>query len=93
MGRTDIQAPGSTELSDVLRFVPARAWRGPVEKAVGRRLLFVRGGDSDYNVVPIDGVRANLDGGRFDFSRVAAGEIERVEVLRGAQSSCGAPTP
>ena len=32
-------------------------------------------------------MRANLDGGRFDFSRVAAGEIERVEVLRGAQSS------
>ncbi len=49
--------------------------------------LFARGGDSDYNVVLIDGVRANLDGGRFDFSRIAAGEIERVEIVRGAQSS------
>ena len=47
----------------------------------------MRGGDSDYNVVLIDGVRANLDGGRFDFRRVAAAEIERVEVLRGAQSA------
>ena len=35
----------------------------------------------------IDGVRVNQSGGAFDFSRIAAGEIERVEVVRGAQSS------
>ena len=87
MGRADIQAIGSTELSDVLRFVPGTSVEGTGREGGGPTSLFVRGGDSDYNVVLIDGVRANLDGGRFDFSRVAAGEIERVEVLRGAQSS------
>ena len=87
MGRADIQALGSTELSDVLRFVPGTSVEGTGREGGGPTSLFVRGGDSDYNVVLIDGVRANLDGGRFDFSRVAAGEIERVEVLRGAQSS------
>lgn len=83
----DIQALGSTELSDVLRFVPGTSVEGTGREGGGPTSLFVRGGDSDYNVVLVDGVRANLDGGRFDFSRIAAGEIERVEVLRGAQSS------
>ena len=87
VGRADIQALGSTELSDVLRFVPGTSVEGTGREGGGPTSLFVSGGDSDYNVVLIDGVRANLDGGRFDFSRVAAGEIERVEVLRGAQSS------
>ena len=87
VGRAEIQALGSTELSDVLRFVPGTSVEGTGREGGGPTSLFVRGGDSDYNVVLIDGVRANLDGGRFDFSRVAAGEIERVEVLRGAQSS------
>jgi outer membrane receptor protein involved in Fe transport len=87
IGRADIQALGTTELSDVLRFVPGTSVEGTGREGGGPTSLFVRGGDSDYNVVLIDGVRANLDGGRFDFSRVAASEIERVEVLRGAQSS------
>jgi vitamin B12 transporter len=87
MSRPDIQALGSTELADVLRFVPGTSVEGTGREGGGPTSLFVRGGDSDYNVVLIDGVRANLDGGRFDFGRIAAGEIERVEVLRGAQSS------
>ena len=87
VGLADIQALGSTELSEVLRFVPGTSVEGTGREGGGPTSLFVRGGDSDYNVVLIDGVRANLDGGRFDFSRIAAGEIERVEVLRGAQSS------
>jgi outer membrane cobalamin receptor len=87
VGRSDIQALGSTELADVLRFVPGTSVEGTGREGGGPTSLFVRGGDSDYNVVLVDGVRANLDGGRFDFSRIAAGEIERVEVLRGAQSS------
>jgi vitamin B12 transporter len=87
ISRADIQALGSTELSDILRFVPGTSVEGTGREGGGPTSLFVRGGDSDYNVVLVDGVRANLDGGRFDFSRIAAGEIERVEVLRGAQSS------
>ena len=31
--------------------------------------MFARGGESDYNLVLIDGVRVNLSGGTFDFSR------------------------
>jgi vitamin B12 transporter len=49
--------------------------------------LFARGGESDYNLVLIDGVRVNPSGGAYDFSRVSASEIDRLEVVRGGQSA------
>ena len=82
----DIQALGSTSLVDVLRMVP-----GLNVESTGREgalaSLFARGGESDYNLVLIDGVRVNPSGGQFDFSRVSAAEIDRLEVVRGGQSS------
>ena len=86
MTRADIDALGSASLADVIRFVP-----GVNLESTGREgavtSMFSRGGESDYNLVLVDGVRVNLSGGQFDFSRIGAGEIERVEVVRGAQSS------
>ncbi len=82
----DIQALGSHSLADIVTQVP-----GLNIEATGREgglaSLFSRGGESDYNQVLIDGVRVNATGGYFDFSRVSASEIERVEVVRGAQSA------
>ena len=82
----EIAALGSTSLADVIKFVPAVN----IESA-GRdgavASMFSRGGESDYNLVLIDGVRANQSGGIFDFSRISAADIDRVEVVRGAQSS------
>ncbi len=82
----DIHAMGASQLSDVLRFVPGFAIEGNGREG-GLISAFSRGGESDYNLVLIDGVRVNTQGGFFDFSRVGAGEIERVEVVRGAQSA------
>ncbi len=87
LSRGDLEALGSTELSEALRFVPGLSVEGPGREGGGPISVFARGGDSDYNVVLVDGVRVNLDGGRFDFSRIAAGEIDRVEIVRGAQSA------
>lgn len=87
LSRQDLEALGSTEIADALRFSPGVSVEGTGREGGGPTSLFVRGGDSDYNVVLIDGVRSNLDGGRFDFSRIATGEIDRVEIVRGAQSS------
>ena len=82
----DIQTLGSHSVADVLRYVP-----GLAVESTGREgsltSVFARGGESDYNHVLIDGVRVNDNGGYFDFDRVSAGEIERVEVVRGAQSA------
>ena len=86
MTAPDIEALGSHSLADAVRFVPGLAVEGTGREG-GLTSLFSRGGESDYNLVLIDGVRANLDGGQFDFSRIAGAEIERVEVVRGAQSS------
>ena len=83
----DIHAMGAIQLSEVLRSVPGVSIEGTSNREGGLTSMFSRGGESDYNLVLIDGVRVNQQGGFFDFGRVAAGEIERVEVVRGAQSA------
>jgi len=76
--------PGS--FGDALRFVP-----GAVVNVGGQRgglgSLFVRGGDSRYNKVLIDGVPVNEPGGTFDFGTVPLAEADRVEFQRGSQST------
>ena len=49
--------------------------------------VFVRGGDSDYNKVLLDGVPLNVAGGSFDFSTLTTNNLERVEVVRSAESA------
>ncbi|HXG86857.1 MAG TPA: TonB-dependent receptor [Vicinamibacterales bacterium] len=49
--------------------------------------LFPRGGESDYTLVLIDGVRANTFGGGLDLSQVPLSDVERIEVVRGPQSA------
>jgi outer membrane cobalamin receptor len=71
---------------DAIRFLP-----GAVVNAAGQRgglsSLFVRGGDSTYNKVIVDGVTVNEPGGTFDFGTLPLTEANRVEFLRGAQST------
>ena len=49
--------------------------------------LFVRGGESDYNKVLLDGVPLNEPGGGFYLSNLTTENLERVEFVRGAYSS------
>lgn len=51
--------------------------------------LRIRGAESDHSVVVIDGVKLNdpsSTGGGFNFANLLAGDIDRIEVLRGPQS-------
>ena len=52
-----------------------------------RRSAFIRGGESRYARVLVDGVPVNQPGGAFDFGTALPFELERVEVVRGAASS------
>ena len=71
---------------DAVRFLP-----GAVVNTAGQRgglsSLFVRGGDSNYNKVIVDGVTVNEPGGTFDFGTLPLTQANRVEFLRGAQST------
>ena len=75
-----------TSGADALRFLP-----GAVVNVAGQRgglgSLFVRGGDSRYNKVLIDGVPVTDPGGTFNGSTVPLAEIDHLEFLRGAQST------
>jgi vitamin B12 transporter len=52
--------------------------------------VFIRGAESDQTVVVIDGVTLNdpsQPAGGFDFENLLIGDISRIEILRGAQST------
>jgi len=49
--------------------------------------MFVRGGESSYNKVLLDGIPLNEPGGTFDFSNVTTQSLDRVELVRGAHSA------
>jgi outer membrane cobalamin receptor len=48
---------------------------------------FVRGGNSNFQVVLVDGVPVNEPGGAYDFGSQLPLDLERVEVVRGAASA------
>jgi outer membrane receptor protein involved in Fe transport len=72
--------------SDAMRFLP-----GAVVNTAGQRgglsSLFVRGGESNYNKVIVDGVTVNEPGGTFDFGTMSLAQGDRIEFVRGAQST------
>jgi outer membrane cobalamin receptor len=86
LSRDELQAMQPVMASDALRFLP-----GAIVNTVGRRggqgTLFVRGGESRYNKVIVDGVPVNDPGGIFDFGVVPLPQAQRIELLKGAQST------
>ena len=82
----DLRVRQIETVSDVLRLVPGLT----VTQGGGRgsvASLFPRGGESNFTLVMIDGVRVNTFGGGFDFAHLPVANIERIEVVRGAQSA------
>jgi outer membrane cobalamin receptor len=71
---------------DAMRFLP-----GAVVNTAGQRggisSLFVRGGESTYNKVIVDGVAIDNPGETFDFGTLPLGQADRLEFVRGAQST------
>src|SRR5690348_2893746 len=86
MTGAELKTLNPVSAADAVRFLP-----GVVTSSNGREgslgSLFVRGGDSRYNKVIIDGVTVNDPGGTFDFGVVPMDQVERVEMVRGAEST------
>ena len=83
-GQLEVMHPLAAD--DALHFLP-----GAVVATAGQRgglsSLFVRGGDSTYNKVIVDDVPVNDPGGTFDFGVLPLQGADRVEFVRGAQST------
>jgi vitamin B12 transporter len=81
----DLRARGVTRVSDALREVPgAMLVQNGSYGAVTS--LFLRGGESRYTKVLIDGVPVNSSGGFFDFSHLTTDNVDRIEIVRGPSS-------
>ena len=84
-----IQDSQSTSVSELLATTPGITFSrsgGPGSSTS----VFIRGADSDHTVVLIDGVvldDPSLVNGNIDFGNLLVGDISRIEILRGAQST------
>lgn len=85
--REEIAARGTASVVELLRAVPGLEvvqGGGPGSAAS----VFLRGANSSHTLVLVDGVRVNTaTTGAVDFADLRADEVERIEVLRGPQSS------
>ncbi len=81
----DLRRRGIVFLADALEEVPGV---GVVRTGSigGTTSVFMRGGNSDFVKVLLDGVPLNEPGGRFDFGTLTLENIERIEVVRGPSS-------
>jgi len=81
-----LEAMRPVAADDAMRFLP-----GAVVNTYGQRgglsSLFVRGGESTYNKVIIDGVAVDNPGETFDFGTLPLAQADRLEFVRGAQST------
>lgn len=80
-----LRAAGIRTVADALRQTPAVA---VVESGSfgSQTSLFLRGGESDYVKVLVDGVAQNAPGGAFDWSALTTDNVERIEIVRGPVS-------
>jgi vitamin B12 transporter len=83
-GQLELMQPVAAD--DAIRFLP-----GAVVNTSGQRggisSLFVRGGESTYNKVIVDGVAVDNPGETIDFGTLPLGQADRLEFVRGAQST------
>jgi len=86
---TDIQASQAVLVADVLAQTPGITLvrNGGIGQPTS---VFIRGADSQQTMVLIDGVPVNdpsAPSGGYDFGNLLTGDIARIEILRGAQST------
>jgi outer membrane cobalamin receptor len=84
--RDEIEARQSVTLPDLLLFVPGMAI-GRTGAEGGSASVFLNGGNSSYTKVLVDGATVNEPGNAVDFSNFTLDNVDKVEVVRGAESA------
>ncbi|MDB4912274.1 MAG: TonB-dependent receptor, partial [Gemmatimonadetes bacterium] len=81
----DIRARGVATVLEALRETPSVAvvQGGSFGQQTS---IFVRGGQSNYTQVLVDGVVVNDPGGAIDFANLTTDNIDRIEIVRGPAS-------
>jgi outer membrane cobalamin receptor len=86
----DIKARNRASVLDLLRNAPGLQVTQPGGRG-GVASVFIRGGEPNFTMVLVDGIRVNdpnnTRGGSFDFSTLNVDDIERIEIVRGPQSA------
>lgn len=80
-----LRARGIATVADALRLTPGMAVVATGSFG-GQTSVFLRGGESDYVKVLIDGVPQNQPGGFYDFANLGTEDVERIEIVRGPVS-------
>lgn len=84
--RQDIENRQAVSIPDVLQYSPGVAI-GRTGAMGGTASVFLDGGNSSYTKVLVDGSPINPPGGAVDFSVLTTDNIDKVEVVRGAESA------
>jgi len=80
-----LEALNKPDVLEALRLVPG-AQIVQVGERGGGTSLFLRGGNSNFTKVLVDGMPANDIGGGFDFGQLDTAGVDRIEVLRQTNS-------
>jgi outer membrane cobalamin receptor len=86
LSRRDVEDRQFTMLADALRMAPGMSV-APSGGLGSVTSVFPRGGESDYTLVMVDGVKLNSFGGGFDFGHLTTFGLNQIEVVRGPQSA------
>jgi vitamin B12 transporter len=84
--RQEIDQRQSTQIGPLLSTVPGISV-AQADSAGGTTSLFVDGGNSNFTKVLVDGVTLNQPGGTIDLSNFTVDDVDKIEVVRGAQSA------
>jgi len=83
--RDQLLLRGITSVADALTDVTS-AYVAQSGSEGAQSSLFLRGGESKYVKVLIDGVPVNDPGGAYDFASLTTDNVERIEIVRGPAS-------
>ncbi len=84
----EIRDRNEAQVVDLMRDLPGMVFSQSGARGSDTN-LFVRGGDSNYNLVMLNGIPVNsfYYGGDFDFAQIPSDFVEEVDVARGPQSA------
>ncbi len=85
VGREEIERRQSVFVPDLLIYTPGVAFGRT--GANGTASIFLDGGNSNFTKVLVDGTAINPPGGAVDFSILTTDNVDKVEVVRGAESA------